>query len=84
MAAVAGARARNAHDRSGEAYVVVLRADGTLPPAWPAGFDRSALVEGPVAVVDMLLNDYGLPNGPPAPPIARRNKLARCIGTTLV
>ena len=84
VAAIAAARARNAHDRSGEPYAAVPCADGTLPPSWPAGFERSALVSGPIAVIDALLNDYGMPNGAPAAVIVRRNALAQRIGTTLV
>ena len=55
--AVIAARAENGHDRSGVAYAVVPRADGTPPPNWPAGFDRFALIRGPIAVIDALLND---------------------------
>ena len=71
---------QNAHDRSGVAYVVVQRTDGTPPPHWPIGFDRAALVDGPVAVVDALLLDFGLPQG--ATVRERRNALALHIGTT--
>ena len=46
-----------------------------------AGFDCDALVEGPIAAVDGLLGDYGLPNGAPAALFTRRNALARHIGT---
>ena len=81
---VAAARAHNAHDRRGVAYVVVPRADGTPPPHWPDGFDRDGLVEGPVAAVDALLADYGVPHGPPAGLFVRRNALARCIGAACV
>ena len=78
--AIVAARAQNAHDRSGVAYATVPRADGTPPPNWPAGFDRAAL-RGPIAAVDALLNDYGLPHGAPATPLERRNVLAMHIGT---
>ncbi len=57
------------------------RSDGTPPPNWPAGFDRDALGQGPIAVVDLLLADYGLPHGPPAPLVSRRRSLAVHIGT---
>ena len=50
--------------------------DPTPPP-----LDRGALVEGPIAVIDGLLGDYGLPNGAPAALFTRRNALARHIGT---
>ena len=79
--AVAAARAQNAHDNRGMAYAVVPRSDGTPPPNWPAGFSREDLVDGPIAVIDALLNDYGLPHGAPAALSARRNALARHIGT---
>ena len=62
----------------------MLRADGTLAPSWPFGFERGTLIGGAIAVIDALLADYGLPHGPPAPVLDRRNALARHIGTTLV
>ena len=56
-----------------------------LPLNWPAaGFERVALVSGPIAAVDALLGDFGLPFGAPLAPLVRRNALARHIGTTLV
>jgi hypothetical protein len=79
--AITTARARNAHDRSGEAYAVVPRADGTPPPSWPAaGFTRHALFRGGLAVINALLADYGLPV--PADTRIRRDALASHIGTT--
>ena len=78
--AIVVARAENDHHRSGVAYAVVPRADGTPPPNWPAGFDRAAL-RGSIAVVDVLLNDYGLPHGAPATLLDRRDALALHIGT---
>jgi hypothetical protein len=75
----AAARARNAHDRDDEAYAVVLRVDGTPPPNWPAGFDRSALAACNNATAAALLADYQLPL--PVTLRARRNALARHIGT---
>ena len=78
---IAGARRRNDRDGRGVAFAVVPRSDGTPPPRWPEGFDRDALVEGPVKLVDDLLEDYGLPHGAPAGAFARRNALARHIGT---
>ena len=78
---IGASRVQNAHDRSGEAYAVVQRTDGTPPPHWPAGFDRAALVDGPIAAIDTLLNDFGLPHGAPAATVReRRNALARHIG----
>ena len=77
---IVASRMQNAHDRSGMAYVVVQRTDGTPPPHWPIGFDRAALVDGPVAVVDTLLLDFGLPHG--ATVRERRNALALHLGTT--
>jgi hypothetical protein len=65
-------------------YAVVLRADGTSPPNWPIGFERSALVVGAIATVDALLADYDLPHGAPATLLERRNALAVQIGTTRV
>lgn len=79
---IAEARARNAHDRDGEAYAVVLRVDGTPPPNWPAGFDRSALAACNNATAAALLTDYQLPV--PVALRARRNALARHIGTPCV
>ena len=81
--AVFSARARNAHDLRGVAYVAVPRDDGTLPPNWPVGFDREDLVEGPIGVVDAILNDYGLQHGVPHGMFVRRNVLAAHIGTAL-
>ena len=83
---IVAARMENKHDHSGpaHAYEVVLLADGTVPPNWPPGFERVALVSGPIAVVDALLNDYGLPNGPPGALVDRRDALALHIGTTRV
>ena len=78
---IADARRRNKRDDRGVAFAVVPRSDGTPPPNWPPGFDRDALVEGPIAAVDGLLGDYGLPNGAPAALFTRRNALARHIGT---
>ena len=77
--AIVIARAANSHSRSGVAYAVVPRADGTPPPNWPPGFDRAALREGPLAAVIALLNDYGLL--PPAAEFDRRSALALHIGT---
>ncbi len=59
------------------------RADGTLPPNWPVGgFRRPALFRGPIALVDTLLNDYGLPFGQNAGAVQeRRDALALHIGT---
>jgi len=81
---ITASRMRNAHDRSDEVYSVVLRPDGTPPPNWPNGFDRSMLISGPILAIDMLLNDFGLANGPPATLTQRRNALAVYIGTTRV
>ena len=79
--AIASARAQNAHDERGVAYAIVTCDDGTRPQNWPAaGFTRDDLVEGPIATVDLLLADYGLPHGAPAALYARRNALARYIG----
>lgn len=78
--AILTARTRNAHSRRGVAYTVVPRDDGTLPPTWPAGFNRDLLVEGPIGVVDAILHSYGQPNGV-AGAFERRNALAEYIGT---
>ena len=76
--AIGAARAENAQDRAAP-YAVVPRADGTLPPAWPAGgFDHEALRRGPIGAVDALLAGYGLPAGGTA--LARRTALALHIG----
>ena len=80
--AILTARTRNAHNRRGVAYMVVPRDDGTLPPTWPAGFNRDLLVEGPIGVVDAILHSYGQPNGVAGGGlVARRNALAEYIGT---
>jgi hypothetical protein len=76
---IAAARARNAHDRDGEAYAVVPRADGAAPAHWPAGLDRAALAACNIAVVNALLAEYQLPAAGTAR--ARRNALALHIGT---
>ena len=81
---IVASRMENTHDRSGGVYAVVVRSDGTPPPHWPVAFERSALVGGPIAVVDTLLNDYGLPHGPPLTALERRNALAVHIGTMRV
>ena len=78
---IGDARRRNRHDLRGVPLAVVPRADGTPPPNWPAaGFTRDSLVEGPIAAVDALLADYGLPSGPPTGVFARRNALAHHLG----
>ena len=78
--AIVAARLQNAHDHRGVAYVMVPRTDGTPPPNWPlAGFDRDALTRGNIAIVNALLNDYGLPL--PAATRDRRDTLAHHIGT---
>ena len=85
--AVLAAQRLNRHDRDAEPYAMVPLNDGAAPANWPvppaAGFDRGALMRGPVALVDLLLADYGLAHGALAgPPLVRRNALARRIGTT--
>jgi hypothetical protein len=86
LQAIEAARGRNRHDQRGVPYIPVPRPDGTPPPSWPAGgFDRAALVEGPIPAVDALLADYGLPAGPVAGAVpARRVALAQALGTRLV
>ena len=82
---IVASRLENDHDRSNVVYAVVLRADGTQPPNWPAaGFNREALFRGPIAVIDALLDDYGLPNGPTTDVLERQNALAVHIGTVQV
>jgi len=78
---IVASRLENAHDRRDVAYAVVQRADGTPPPTWPDGFDRDALNDGPITVIDALLEDFGLPHGPPTTTIDRRIALAVHIGT---
>lgn len=77
--AIAAARARNAHDRDGEVYAVVPRADGAAPAHWPHGLDRAALVACSNAAVTALLAEYQLPLAGTAR--GRRNALALHIGT---
>ena len=80
--AITAARAGNAHDRD-HPYEVVQCDDGTMPPHWPAGFDRAALRSMTGAELDSLLGDYGHAVGPAAGAVGvRRNALARHIGTT--
>jgi hypothetical protein len=75
--AIVAARVQNAHDLSHVPYAIVPRADGTLPPTWPAGFSRAGL-RGPIATIDALLADYNLaPGGAQA---VRRDALALHIG----
>ena len=82
LQSIVAARGRNAHDRRGEAYIAVPLADGLLPVHWPVGFDRSALIEGPINAVDTLLSDYGLAHGAAAGAVhVRRTQLAQHIGT---
>ena len=82
LQSILSARGRNAHDRRGEGYTAVPCADGLLPVHWPAGFDRAALVDGPIAAVDSLLSDYGLQHGAAAGAVlVRRTLLAQHIGT---
>ena len=73
--AVLAARARNAHDLRGVAYAAVPRDDGSLPPNWPAAFSRDALVEGPIGVIDAILNDW--PAARPTPWAFRAPQRAR-------
>ena len=79
------ARNNNNHDREGVDYEVVPLAGGQAPASWPAGgLNRASLRIMPIATVDALLGEYGLPAGPQAgAPIVRRNALARHIGTTM-
>ena len=63
---------------------MVPRSDGTPPPNWPVNFDRAALCRGPIAAIDLLLNDYDLPHGPSAAAHERRDALAMHIGTMRV
>ena len=80
------ARRLNQHSLRGVPFTPVPRADGTPPPSWPAaGFDRAALVEGPIAAVDALLGDYGIPAGAGVgAPVVRRIALAQALGTASV
>lgn len=80
------ARRLNQHSLRGVLFTPVPRADGTPPPSWPAaGFDRAALVEGPIATVDALLGDYGIPAGAGVgAPVVRRIALAQALGTASV
>ncbi len=80
--AIAAARARNAHDRDGEVYAVVPRADGIAPVHWPHGLDRAKLVTCPSSVMAALLAEYQLPVA--ATVRGRRNALALHIGTMRV
>ena len=74
------------HSLRGVPFTPVPRLDGTPPPSWPAaGFDRAALVEGPIAAVDALLGDYGIPAGAGVgAPVVRRIALAQALGTASV
>ena len=79
--ATAAARSKNAHDHRGVAFAVVPRDDGTLPPHWPAGFNREQLVDGPIGVIDTILADYGLLHDVTVVLTERRSMLAGHIGT---
>ena len=79
--ATAAARSQNAHDHRGVAFAVVPRDDGTLPPHWPAGFNREQLVDGPIGVIDTILADYGLLYDVTVVLTERRSMLAGHIGT---
>ena len=78
------ARMRNAHDRSDVAYAVVPLANGTLPPHWPVGFNRTALLRGNINQINDLLNDFGLAQPLHTSALNRRNELAVHIGTMRV
>jgi len=78
------ARMRNAHDRSDVAYAVVPLANGTLPPHWPVGFNRTALFRGNINQINDLLNDFGLAQPLHTSALNRRNELAVHIGTMRV
>jgi len=78
------ARMRNAHDRSDVAYAVVPLANGTLPPHWPMGFNRTALFRGNINQINDLLNDFGLAQPLHTSALNRRNELAVHIGTMRV
>jgi hypothetical protein len=86
-AGCARARADNLHSRRGVPLIPVPLypagpAAGGAPAGWPAGFDRVALFEGAIAVVDALLTTYGLPAGAAAgSTFDRRNALAAHLGT---
>lgn len=58
--------------------IVVTRAGGGTPAAWPAGFNRAALFALPGAAADALLLDYALPGGGALD--TRRMRLAHHIG----
>jgi len=79
---IAAAREANHHDRRDIAYVAVPCSDGALPANWPVGFDRNDHFDGPIAVIDALLGDYGAPavGAEAGAPSVRRNLLAGYIG----
>ena len=78
------ARMRNAHDRSDVEYAVVPLANGTPPPHWPVGFNRTALVRGNINHINNLLNDFDLAQPHHTSALNRRNELALHIGTMRV
>ena len=75
--AFAAARRANAV-ASDTPFVVVPRAGGGAPAAWPAGFDRAALWAMGGGAANALLLDYALPAGGSLD--SRRVRLARHIG----
>ena len=79
---IAAAKEANHHDRRDIAYVAVPCSNGALPANWPAGFDRNDHFDGPIAVIDALLEDYGAPafGAAAGAPHVRRNLLAGYIG----
>ena len=73
----AAARRANAAASSAP-FVVLPRADGSAPPAWPAGMDRAALRQLGGAAASALLADFALANGGTLD--AKRARLAHFIG----
>ena len=74
-----GAAARRANAVVSDApFVTIPLADGSAPPAWPAGMDRAALRQLGSAAAIALLTDFGLATGGSVD--SKRVRLAAFIG----
>jgi hypothetical protein len=77
---IAIARAANKMDDPVQLFVAVPTAAGVVPPAWPAGFNRTGLRNMTGVNMDAFLLAYGLPAGGTGS--HKRNLIAGHIGTT--
>lgn len=78
---ISAARAINLHVRGSDAFVPPPRPNGTLPPNWPAGFNRPRLRQLGGAALQQLLANYNLaPGGTDA---EKRDRIALHIDARL-